>query len=397
MFRRSRTRADEFLMQLELSSDQQFFAETTRRFLVDHCPPAELRARRHDRAGFDTDYWKRGAELGWTSLLVTEEDGGGSISEQGLIDLSLVAFEFGRHASPGPLIPANVVAAALSRWGTVQQKEDSLPGLLSGELIATWGFAEPRPNDRLGTVACVANRTSGGYRLRGIKEPVEAAGQADQLLIAARTDEGLAHFLVAADLPGLTVTPMEGLDITRRYASIELADVDIPASALLGHPGTAELQTEYLLQVAVVLQLAEMVGAMDRSFEMTVEWAFSRYSFGRPLASYQALKHRFADMRAWLEAAHAIADAAAQHVQSDSRRASEYVSAGKSYLGVYGPELVQDCVQMHGGIGVTFDHDLHLYLRRVVIGSQLLGTVSDHRQRLASILESRHPFTSEGI
>jgi alkylation response protein AidB-like acyl-CoA dehydrogenase len=185
----------------------------------------------------------------------------------------------------------------------------------------------------------------------------------------------------------LTITPMEGLDVTRRYASVELADVDVPVDALVGPPEAGDAQGECLLEIALAIQLAETVGAMDRCFEMTVEWAFGRYSFGRPLASYQELKHRFSDMRAWLEAAHAIADIAADQVQDGSSRAGEYVSAGKAYLGVYGPELAQDCVQIHGGIGVTFDHDLHLYLRRVILGSRLLGTVSDHRQRLATILD----------
>jgi alkylation response protein AidB-like acyl-CoA dehydrogenase len=137
------------------------------------------------------------------------------------------------------------------------------------------------------------------------------------------------------------------------------------------------------------MQLAEMVGSMEKAFEITTEWAFNRYSFGRPLASYQELKHRFADMKAWLEAGHAIADAAARHVEDETDRAGEFTSAGKAYMGVYGVELVQDCVQMHGGIGVTFDHDMHLYLRRVVIDSVLYGTVSDHRQRLTTILEER--------
>jgi alkylation response protein AidB-like acyl-CoA dehydrogenase len=376
-------------MQLELSPDQEFFAETTRRFLEERCPPTELRDMRHDPNGFDAEYWLQGAKLGWTSLLVSEADGGGSISGRGLVDLTLVAFEFGRNASPGPLIPANIVAASLSRWGTDQQKTALLPGILSGDLVAAWAHAEPRPNDRLGAVVCEASRADNGYRLRGRKEPVEAGGQAHHLLVTARTADGLANFLVPADAPGLTVTPMESLDVTRRYASIDLAEVELSDDALLGDPGSAQAQTEYLLQAAIVMQLAEMVGAMDRCLEMTIQYAFNRYSFGRPLAAYQELKHRFADMRAWLDAAHAIADAAAEHVQVGSARADEYVSAAKSYLGAYGPDLAQDCVQIHGGIGVTFDHDLHLYLRRVVIGSQLFGTVSDHRQRLASILEQR--------
>jgi alkylation response protein AidB-like acyl-CoA dehydrogenase len=141
--------------------------------------------------------------------------------------------------------------------------------------------------------------------------------------------------------------------------------------------------------LANVMQCAEMVGAMQTALEITIEWAFNRYSFGRPLASYQELKHRFADMKTWLEASHGIADAAARAVQAEGDRADELCSAAKAYIGQFGPELCQDCVQMHGGIGVTFDHDLHLYLRRVTLDAVLYGTVTDHRLRLADILESK--------
>jgi alkylation response protein AidB-like acyl-CoA dehydrogenase len=132
---------------------------------------------------------------------------------------------------------------------------------------------------------------------------------------------------------------------------------------------------------------AESVGALQVAFDMTVEWAFDRYSFGRPLASYQELKHRFADMKVWLEASHAISDGAAAAVQSRAPEARELVSAAKAYIGHYGAELVQDCVQMHGGIGVTFEHDLHLYLRRVTVNRALYGTPAEHRQRLANLVE----------
>ena len=126
---------------------------------------------------------------------------------------------------------------------------------------------------------------------------------------------------------------------------------------------------------------------MDKALEMTIEWAFDRYSFGRPLASYQELKHRFADMKLWLEASHAIADGALHAVEDDLPQSWDLLSAGKAYIGRYGVELVQDCVQMHGGIGVTFDHDLHLYLRRVVLGSRNYGSVTEHRERLTAALE----------
>jgi alkylation response protein AidB-like acyl-CoA dehydrogenase len=182
---------------------------------------------------------------------------------------------------------------------------------------------------------------------------------------------------------------MQTVDLSRRFATVSFQDVHVDADGVVGDAGRAEPDVERQLHLALVIQLAEMVGAMDVAFEMTVDWAFNRYSFGRPLASYQELKHRFADMKVWLEASHAMADAAARAVQADAPDAAEIVSAGKAYVGQFGPELMHDCVQMHGGIGVTFDHDLHLYLRRVVLDTQLFGTVHEHRERLTGILEAR--------
>jgi alkylation response protein AidB-like acyl-CoA dehydrogenase len=143
------------------------------------------------------------------------------------------------------------------------------------------------------------------------------------------------------------------------------------------------------LRQALAVLNAESVGAMQAGFDMTVEWAFDRYSFGRPLASYQALKHRFADMLTWLEAAHAVADAACVAAAGEDPSADELASAAKAYIGEYGAELLQDCVQMHGGIGVTFEHDLHLYLRRVTVNRSVAGTPAEHRQRIAVLLDAR--------
>jgi alkylation response protein AidB-like acyl-CoA dehydrogenase len=376
-------------VQLDISSDQEFFQETTRRFIGTECPIPAVRALRHDPVGYDPGYWRQGAELGWTSLLVSEDDGGGSISGRGLVDLTLVAHEFGRHASPGPLGPTNIVASAISRSGTAEQKATWLPGLVSGEVIGAWAHPEPAPNAALGTVTVEAASRDGGYVLRGVKAPVEAGAQAQVLLVSARTDDGgITQFVLAADTPGVAIEPMTGLDLSRRYGRVVFDGAAVPASAVLGPVGSADADLERQLQEALVVQLAETVGAMDLAFETTVEWAFNRYSFGRPLASYQELKHRFADMKTWLEASHGIAAKAAEAVQ-DEISAGEYVSVAKSYIGWYGPELAQDCVQIHGGIGVTYDHDLHLFLRRITVNRAQLGTPSEHRLRLASILEAR--------
>jgi alkylation response protein AidB-like acyl-CoA dehydrogenase len=374
-------------MDLELTPDQEFFAETTRRFLDERAPSAEVRAMRDDPDGFRSDYWRQGAELGWTSLLVDEADGGGTISGHPLGDLSLVAHEFGRHAAPGPLVPTNVVAATLSRWGTGDQKGTVLAGLLAGELVAAWCDGAPAGPHRLGEVGLDAIPSGDGFRLSGVSGPVEAGAQADWLLVTARADGALTQLLVPGDAAGVTRRRMEGIDLTRRFANVAFDDAEVDANALVGVAGEADAAVDRQRRLAIAVQLAEMVGAMQRGLDMTVEWSFDRYSFGRPLASYQELKHRFADMKLWLEASHAIADAAARAVEEDAPNAWDLLSAGKAYVGHYGVELMHDCVQIHGGIGVTFEHDLHLYLRRLTVDSVQYGTVGEHRERLTEALE----------
>jgi alkylation response protein AidB-like acyl-CoA dehydrogenase len=372
-------------MEFEQSSDQEFFRETTQKFLESECPPAKVRELSATDAGFEPDYWRRGAELGWTSLLVSEEYGGGSISGRGVVDLSLLAFEFGRNAAPGPLSGTNVVAGALSRSGTHPEVID---GLLSGAIVGAWAYAEPAPHDGLGVVELRAERAPGGFVLTGTKVPVEAGAQAHHILVTASTDEGLTQFMLPADSNGVTIRALRGVDLTRRFSAIRLEDVFVPDAEVVGEVGQAGPDVEWQLEVAIVMQLAEMVGAMHHGFEMTTEWAFNRYSFGRPLASYQELKHRFADMKMWLEGSYAIAAAAAEAAQVGPE-AGELASVGKSYVGQYGPELLHDCIQLHGGIGVTYDHDLHLFLRRVTVNVPLYGSPSEHRQRLVGMLQTK--------
>ncbi len=229
--------------------------------------------------------------------------------------------------------------------------------------------------------------TSDGVVLNGVKRPVESASPADHLLVTGRTGAGLTQVLVPTETPGVSLKPLHGVDVTRRFWEVAFDDVHVPRDALVGKAGEAAEQVERQAEIAAVILTAESVGAMQRAFDMTVEWAFDRHSFGRPLASYQALKHRFADMKCWLEASHALCDAAAAAVQRNSTDAAELVSAAKAFVGTYGAELAQECVQLHGGIGVTFEHDLHLYLRRITLDATLHGTPADHRQRLATIVE----------
>ena len=370
-------------MLLELSSEQELFRKTTERFLEEHASVAGLRQLRNDPAGFRSDYWRRGVELGWTSLLVSEEDGGVAISSSGLVDLTILAYEFGRHAAPGPLVSTNVVAGALSRSGG---DKGLLAELLSGTAIATWCYSEGAPQASIGDVTTRIEVEGDDVVLSGVKRPVESADKASHLLVTGKTGDGLTQVVVPRSAKGVSVRPMQGVDLTKRFSIVAFEDVRLPLTNVLGRIGGAAADVERQLHHAIVMLLAEAVGAMQRAFDMTVAWAFERYSFGRPLASYQALKHRFAHMVTWLHASHAIADEAAQAVAQERPDAAEVVSAAKAYVGEYGAELMQECVQLHGGIGVTFEHDLHLFLRRVTLARALFGTPDEHRRRLADLV-----------
>jgi alkylation response protein AidB-like acyl-CoA dehydrogenase len=372
---------------LDLSEDQSFFRETSSRFLDELASPAEVRLLRGDPAGYQDEYWRRGAELGWVSLLVDEANGGGTISDAGLVDLSLIAHEFGRHAAPGPLITTNVVAATLNAHCDPQH--DVLSGLLSGSVIASWCAPERSWDDGQWRPGVHVREIDSFIELSGEVHTVEAAPQSDHFLVTAGSEDGLTQVLVPAGTAGLSISPMQSVDLTRRFGIVTFEDVRLSASSVVGAVGEAGPDVERQYHTTLALLNAEAVGAMQAAFDMTVVWAFDRYSFGRPLASYQALKHRFADMLSWLEAAHAISDAACLAIHSGAPNTSELVSAAKAFIGAYGTELLQDCVQLHGGIGVTFEHDLHLFLRRVTVNSALLGTPADHRRRVAQILDAR--------
>src|SRR5690606_22501953 len=250
------------------------FRSTTGKYLAARVPRDRLRGLRHDEDGFAADYWRGGAGLGWTSLLVGEQDGGGSISGRPVVDLTLVAYEFGRYAAPGPLVSANMVAAALAESGS---HPEVLAELLSGESLASWCHAHPgwRHGARLDI------RVDGTELvLNGGKRPVESAGVASHLLVTGRCDGAVGQVLVPAESAGVTVTALRSPDLTRRFSAVTFDNVRVPRSALVGEFGTAAQQVAWQSEVAVAVQCAETVGAMQTGFEMALDWMTDRYSFG---------------------------------------------------------------------------------------------------------------------
>jgi len=367
-------------MELELSADQRSFQQTVRKYLEAEAPISLTRALTDGHGSVPDDHWVKGAELGWTSMLVAEEDGGGSLAGQPLLDLVIVAEEMGRLLSPGPLIPCNVVAAALARSGSPEQRETILQEIMSGQAVATWTKADPVTG-----VSLRADADGDDFLLNGTTHYVEAGDSADYVLATVQSEAGLTQFVLKTGTPGVTVEPVDSLDFSRRFATLRFDDVRVPSSAVVGVAGQAADDVEHQLQVAIALQAAETMGMLDQVFEMTLEYAQERVAFGRQIGSYQALKHRLADHKLWLEAGHGLATTLARSIQAGDPKAAELASVTKAHLGDQALIILQDCVQIHGGIGVTWEHDLHLYLRRATVNRVLFGTPATHRERLCAL------------
>jgi alkylation response protein AidB-like acyl-CoA dehydrogenase len=214
---------------------------------------------------------------------------------------------------------------------------------------------------------------------------VPEGASADVFLVSAADGDGVTQLVVDAGTPGVTVVPLDGLDLTRRFADVRFDDVAVLPGAVLGMPGGAQASVDAQIDVAVALTLAESVGAMTRLVENTVEYAKARVAFGRPIGSFQALKHILADVSFWAELITAGANAAAQAVADGRSTASEIASIAKAYAGDAGTEIAQMCLQTHGGIGFTWEHDLHLYLRRLATDRVLYGDPEWHRERICRI------------
>jgi len=373
-------------MRFDLTADQRLLQSATAEFLEKSSPVRGSRALHEKGQAFDRETWRRGAELGWASLIVAEELGGGSVSGEGLIDATIIAEQFGRLAAPGPFLAVNVVAAALAEATNASAHAELIGRLVAGEAIGTWACCAPDRGWDPVAGAVEAAPDGEGYRLTGAHERVEAATDADVFLVLSRAPEGLTQFVVPRDADGLSVSPLTSLDLTRGFGRVSYDGVRVAPSALVGEAGGAESAVERQFQIAVVLQCAELTGVVEKVLEFTRQWMFDRFTFGRPLASYQALKHRFADMTLWSHAAQATTAAAAAAVARRHADAAELVSIAKSYAGQRATDIIQDCVQLHGGLGVTWDHDIHVYLRRAAVDRVTWGAPSEHRRRVADLL-----------
>jgi alkylation response protein AidB-like acyl-CoA dehydrogenase len=366
------------------NEEQDMLRTAVRGFLDSRSPVARVRELVDSAEGFDPELWRAAGGLGWFALLAPEAHGGAARS---IVDVVVVAEELGRLVQPGPFLPANVVVLALAESGTEEQRAAHLPGLASGETTAAWAVFEPGGTWGPGGVGLRAEPSGDGVRLDGVKTYVQDAAVADLILVTARHPDGLVQCLVDSTGEGVRVEPLSTFDLTRRFAKVHLDGVAVPVERIVGQPGGAEAQVARQLQAAAILTCADSIGGAQQVLDMTVEYARHRVQFDRPIGSFQAIKHKCADMLLRLEASRAATYYAALAFQDGMDDLDEAVSIAKSYVGDAYADITGEGLQIHGGIGFTWEHDIHLYLRRAKTSEVLWGDPAWHRERLCRLLE----------
>ncbi|OBH50406.1 acyl-CoA dehydrogenase family protein [Mycobacterium sp. E2479] len=369
----------------DLTEEQRMLHQTTRQFIEEQLPVAATRMLHDDPMGYDRAWLSRTADLGWYSMLIAEKYGGGSITGRPLVDLTTIADSVGRYLQPGPFIPMNVVSAAISEFGTDAQREDLLPKIASADVVATWAPFDPVGEWDAGA-SLEVSRDGEQIVLRGVRGFVPEAQSCDYLLAAGRCGGEPVQIIVPTQTAGLGVEALTCYDLSRRVAEVSFDGVRLPAAAVLGSAEAAATQNlERQLQIAVVLACAETVGALDAMFSMTVEYSKDRIAFGRPIGSFQALKHVMADQLLFLESCKAATAEAARVVDRGADDAAEIASMTAAYVDEYATQIAQECLQVHGGIGFTWEHDLHLYMRRIRTTTSMWCEKAWHYERICEV------------
>ncbi|WP_329252697.1 acyl-CoA dehydrogenase family protein [Streptomyces canus] len=372
-------------MDLTFSEEQDELRKVVRSFLAKHSDEASVRRLAADPWGHDPVVWRRMAgELGLQGLAVPEEYGGSGF---GYVDLGIVFEEAGRALLGGPYFATVALAAeALLRCADEQARHDLLPGIASGDTVATLALTEDSGRwDEQGIGLTAVRDEAGGWRLTGVKTYVPDGHLADLLLVAARTPSGISLLAVeTADAPGLTRTPLPTLDQTRKQARIEFTDT--PAR-LLGPEGAAWPALERTLATAAVLLAAEQVGGAAAALDAAVAYAKIREQYGRPIGSFQGIKHKCADMLMEIESARSAAYGGLWALDAgDETEITLAAALAQAFCSEAFTKVAADNIQVHGGIGFTWEHPAHLYFKRAKSSEVLLGTPSYHRELLATRL-----------
>jgi alkylation response protein AidB-like acyl-CoA dehydrogenase len=361
------------------SEDQDELRRSVRRFLDDKSPMTEVRRLMETEEGYDPAVWTQmGTQLGLQGLTIPEEFGGSGF---GYVELLVVLEEMGRRLLCAPFFTSVGLAAnALLTSGDDAAKKAFLPGIASGQTIATLAITEENGRWDFGGIGLRAAKSGDGYVLDGHKAFVLDGCTASLILVAARTDAGVSLFAVDGDAPGLTRTGLPTLDMTRKLARLEFSGT--PAR-LVGNDGTAEGGLSTTLDLAAVALAAEQVGGAQACLDMAVQYAKDRVQFGRAIGSFQAIKHRCADMLLKVESARSAAYYAAWAAADDADELPVVASLAKAYCSEAYFSTAAENIQIHGGIGFTWEHDAHLYFKRAKADELLFGDPTYHRELLA--------------
>jgi len=366
-------------MNFAFSEEQEELRKAVRRFLVEKSPETEVRRLMATTEGYDPAVWSQMAEqLGLQSLTIPEDFGGSGF---GYVELIVVLEEMGAALLCAPYFSTVALGAnALLTSGDEQAKTDLLPGIASGETIATLAITEDNGRWDFEGITLEATATGDGWTLNGHKNYVIDGHTADLILVAGRTDKGVTLFAVTGDAAGLTRAALPTMDQTRKQARLEFSAT--PAR-LIGADGGAEAGLSKTLDLAAVALAAEQVGGAQRCLDNAVEYAKNRIQFGRPIGSFQAIKHKCADMLLEVESAKSAAYYAGWAAAEDSDELPVVASLAKSYCSEAYFHAAAENIQIHGGIGFTWEHHAHLYFKRAKSSELLLGDPAYHRELLA--------------
>jgi alkylation response protein AidB-like acyl-CoA dehydrogenase len=377
-------------MNFGFNDEQELLRSTARKFFDNECPSTTVRTLMEDSSGMTPELWKKLAEQGWLGLIAPEEHGGMAL---GIVDLVVLLEEMGRAVVPGPFFSTVLLGGlAILEAGNDAQKKAWLPKICSGDARATLAWMEPSAEMGAAGVTLPATAKGSGFTLNGTKLFVHDAHTADVIVVAARTassqnpEEGISLFLVPKGTPGLAVTLLPTMDQTRKLCEVTLTNVALGGDAIMGAPGTGWKPLARVIDRATVGLCAEMCGGAQKVLDMTVEYAKIRQAFGRPIGSYQGVKHRAADMLVDVENSKSITYYAAWAMDEGVPEGPLAVSMAKAYVSDAYRRVSGAGIQLHGGIGFTWEHDLHLYFKRAKGSEFTFGDATWHRERVAQLV-----------
>jgi len=377
-------------MDFGFNEEQEMLRATARKFLENECTSEFVRKRLAEDTGVTEAFWAKLAEQGWLGLIYGEEYGGSGL---GIVDLTVLMEEMGRAVMPGPFFSTVLLGGlAIKEAGSAAQKKEWLSRIAAGKAKATLAWTEPNARWDAAGVTTTAKASGKGFVLSGVKLFVPDAHLADVLVVVARTREGKAPedgvglFLVPKDAKGLQVKLLPSMDQTRKICEVRLNDVSVGADALLGDPHGGWAPLARVLERATVALCAEMCGGAQRVLDMTTDYAKIRIAFGKPIGSYQGVKHKAADMLVDVENSKSLTYYAAWAVDENVPEAALAASMAKAYTSDAYRKVSGAGIQLHGGIGFTWEHDLHLYSKRAKSSEFTFGDATYHREKVAQLI-----------